>query len=134
MITQTLRYIFIVVLLLQQAFGLLLNQSRLEKIQAYLDADLEIICTNSQMRLISISQTEAKGYFVFVDSENITLDIDELCPKKDGISHSLILSETTYIFRSVDIFAAYYTTITSYFFERLKYQLPENKAPPISLI
>lgn len=134
MITQTLRYIFIVVLLLQQAFGLLLNQSRLEKIQAYLDADLEIICTNSQMRLISISQTEAKGYFVFVDSENITLDIDELCPKKDGISHSLILSETTYIFHSVDIFAAYDTTITSYFFKRLKYQLPENKAPPISLI
>lgn len=134
MYSQILQYLLITILLLQQAFGLLLNQSRLESIKTALGDDIEVICTSSQMRLISVSQTEAKGYFVFVEAADIELNIDDLCPIDDGVNYSFIVDEQADVWQELRILAEYFTALSLCFVARQKYQLPENKAPPISLI
>ncbi len=75
-------YIICCVLALQGSFTLLAQQQQLSNITGKLSKDIELICTGSDMKFISLSLSELQGEFVFVDAPE---DIDpqqlaDACP------------------------------------------------------
>ncbi|GEM_PF-6117668 len=84
--SRILTNIFVVVFVINQAFGLLMNHMRLAHINASIGDDVELICTGNEMRWISVSLTMQENEFVFVESPTETQQIqaDELCPSIDA--------------------------------------------------
>lgn len=81
-----LSYLLVTVFLMHQAFGLWINHARLAQINMSLGDDVELICTGSDMRWVSISMSAQANQLVFVEppSESQQIAADELCPNIDA--------------------------------------------------
>jgi hypothetical protein len=79
---QKFGYLLCLVLLLQGGVRLLANAQQLTQLRSQNFNDVELICTGSTMKWISVSLTEQANQFVFVDApeEANTADVSKLCP------------------------------------------------------
>lgn len=58
-------------LLLQNALAIGLAAFSMQQARANVSGDIELICTGKDMRYISVSQTELKGEFVFINLDSL---------------------------------------------------------------
>ena len=81
-----LSYLLVTIFLMHQAFGLWINHARLAQINMSLGDDIELICTGSDMRWVSISMSAQANQLVFVDppSQSQQIEADELCADIDA--------------------------------------------------
>ncbi|MCC2617137.1 hypothetical protein LJ739_12865 [Aestuariibacter halophilus] len=58
------------------------NASALNTIKQWQFADIELICTGTTMKWVSVSQSQLAGEFVYVEAPAVVadIDLDNLCP------------------------------------------------------
>lgn len=80
---RSLLYILCLLIALQSSFVSLVQSAQLASLKTSVPDDVELICTGSTMKWVSISQSEAAGKLVFVElntSDKDDLLLEMACP------------------------------------------------------
>lgn len=133
-LSRFLAYCLCIVLVLQGAVALLVQQHQLANFKANNQGDVELICTGSQMKWISLSLTEELGSFVFVDAPDGAeeLPLDSLCPAgamADIQSNVALVSLAIQI--TFDAYRAFAARLNQRPYTLFAYQSAQSRAPPL---
>jgi len=127
-------YLLCLLLAVQSGIAAFIQNDKIVHLNETAPADLELICTGSSMKWISVSQTQLAGHFVFVDfakedQQTHTPSLDTHCPV------ALIAdaqSKATFYLAVFEPVSVILKAITQHLYQRPYTLFPYRKAQPRS--
>ncbi|MFC3092797.1 hypothetical protein DRW07_01085 [Alteromonas sediminis] len=132
-------YILCLLLALHSGAIALIQNKHIANLQHNAPADIELICTGSTMKWVSVSKTQAAGQFVFVDFQPDNSDhpsplLDVTCPVAtlaDNQSQINITIDTIQITNL--IFLAIVESLYQRPYTLFAYRKSQPRSPPVSI-